>query len=80
MDPPYMVSDNYYYEKQNKQYENVYEFFALNNNVKFEARIYFILAMNWIVKLLFRNHKIIYEYSKIYQITKKETIHGFLEW
>jgi site-specific DNA-adenine methylase len=80
-DPPYLMSCNEYYDTTGSNTnQNIYEFFAMNDNVKFECTIYFILGMNWIVDLLFRNHKIVHKYEKKYELSKKKVMHCLYEW
>jgi hypothetical protein len=81
-DPPYMFSDNSFYDMDSatRYKENVYEYFAINNDVKFNADIYFMLELNWIIKLLFKSHDIILECDKRYDISKRKTTHGLIKF
>jgi hypothetical protein len=70
-------------EKINKQdgnnkYQNVYEFFA--EGKKYNSTIYFILEDMWIIKLLFRNSKVIHSIDKIYALSKKKTKHMLIKY
>lgn len=79
-DPPYIQSCNGYYEMNGSTIKtNVYEYFFENQDIKYQAGIYFILEKNWIISLLFkgRTH---YLYDKKYEATKRKTVHMFIEW
>jgi len=72
MDPPYLQTCNDFYLNKDV---NIYEY-LYNNDIKNEkARIYLILENMWIINLLFKRNKIIDEYSKTYQTSKKKTSH-----
>jgi hypothetical protein len=77
LDPPYLLSDNTYYDlsKDERRNFNIYQYIFNNNDRKFKADIYFILEYNWIISLLFKEHILIKEYGKTYDITKRKTIH-----
>ena len=74
IDPPYLASCNDYY---NNKDVNIYDWiyhnkpFLLNSNNK----ILFILENVWIIKLLLSDFKILLEYDKQYQTSKKKTTH-----
>ena len=75
-DPPYILSDNTFYSNCYVN-ANVYEYFFYNPLSNFKCRIIFILELNFIIKLLFKDFiKTIY--SKTYQLTKKITEHCFI--
>jgi site-specific DNA-adenine methylase len=79
-DPPYLESFNGYYEFKKQGTVNVYEFFGNHDELKFNSKIYFVLESNWIIKLLFKNHSFVYEYSKVYELSKKKTTHCLIKW
>lgn len=79
-DPPYLESCNGYYDLERQANKNVYQFFAENDDNKFNSKIYFILEPNWIIKLLFKNHNFIFEYAKRYSLSKKITSHSLIQW
>lgn len=72
LDPPYMRSCNDMY---NDPSVAIYEYFYDNNVNEEEANIILILENMWIIKLLFRTNKILFEYDKQYHVTKKITTH-----
>ena len=79
-DPPYIQSCNGYYEMgSNTIKSNVYEYFADNINISYQASVYFILEKNWIINLLFKGKKSQY-YDKKYEASKRKTTHMFIEW
>lgn len=71
-DPPYLVSYNSFYEDKTL---NVYEYFFNNDIENFKSKIILILEDIWIIKLLFKNKKILSIYGKKYEITKTKTNH-----
>lgn len=75
-DPPYLISHNSFYENVKKTTgENIYEYFSKIELKEIKPKVYFILEQNWITNLLFKNwYK--KEYYKLYQISKKNTIHS----
>jgi hypothetical protein len=74
LDPPYLVSFNDYY---NNKDVNIYEWVYNNKSLLLNSKnkIIFILEHMWIIKLLLQDFKILFEYNKTYQITKKKTTH-----
>jgi len=72
LDPPYISSCNSFYMSPEL---NIYEYINLNNIKNEKAKIYLILENIWIIKLLFQNNKILMEYNKKYEISKKKTTH-----
>lgn len=72
LDPPYINSCNDFYIIKNM---NIYEYLCENNIKKEKARIILILENIWIVKLLFKNNKIIHEYQKKYEMKHRKTTH-----
>ncbi len=74
MDPPYLMSFNDFYIK-NVGFQNVYEYFSKSPD--FSCDIYFIVELNWIIKLLFKNCKII-EYNKHYEMSHKYVTHALI--
>lgn len=73
MDPPYLMTCNDFYHEKDV---NIYQY-LLNNDINNEkAFICLILEDMWIMKLLFPEVKYnIVRYNKLYQTTKKKTIH-----
>ena len=71
LDPPYINSCNAFYKTPKI---NIYEYLFENDILTFKAEVMLILENTWIIQLLFKN-KIMYDYSKKYQITKKQTSH-----
>lgn len=79
-DPPYIHSCNGYYEMSgNSIPTNVYEYFFENQNVTYQAGIYFILEKNWIISLLFHG-RVQHHYNKQYGGSKRKTVHILIEW
>ena len=72
MDPPYISTTNDYYYDHNM---NIYEYLNNNNISKENAKIYLILENIWIIKLLFQNKFILFEYHKMYVASHKKTTH-----
>ena len=72
LDPPYMFSCNRSYEKQDC---SIYEYLCYNNISNNKAKIYLLLEDIWIIRLLFQNNKILYQYDKKYETSKKKTKH-----
>ena len=73
IDPPYLCSNNSYYDNVNDTDYNIYEFFYYKqNDIKF--KFCFIINKNWIVNIIFKNFNKI-EYDKKYQTTKKTVVH-----
>ena len=72
MDPPYISTTNDFYLDHNM---NIYEYLCNNNITKEKAKIYLILENIWIIKLLFQNNYILFEYDKQFQMSKKQTTH-----
>jgi 16S rRNA G966 N2-methylase RsmD len=72
LDPPYLELCNDFYSS--KYNVNIYEWIYYNNIPYHNATYCLILEKMWIIDLLFKNmYKI--EYDKIYQKSKKKTIH-----
>lgn len=72
LDPPYISCCNDFYINSNM---NIYEYLCKNNINKEQAKIYLILENIWIIKLLFQTNKILFEYNKTYEMSKKKTTH-----
>ena len=72
IDPPYVMSCNDHYVEKNL---NVYEYFSNNKIEIFKSKIYLILEDHWILRLIFKNNKILLKYAKQYQINHKQTHH-----
>ena len=72
LDPPYLATCNDFYFDSSV---NIYEYLSLNDINKESAKIYLVLENIWIMKLLFRYNKILLEYDKLYQTSKKKTTH-----
>ena len=71
LDPPYLQLCNDFYLDSSI---NIYEYLNKNNINNMKSFIVLVLEDNWIIKLLFQNHNIIY-YNKLYQTSKKQTQH-----
>ena len=72
MDPPYVsTTTNFYYDYN----MNIYEYLYNNNISNQKAKIYLILENIWIIKLLFQNNFILFEYDKQYTQSRKKTTH-----
>lgn len=72
MDPPYVsTTTNFYYDYN----MNIYEYLYNNNITNEKAKIYLILENIWIIKLLFHNNFILFEYDKQYTQSRKKTTH-----
>jgi site-specific DNA-adenine methylase len=75
LDPPYMETNNQWYNSGTTIGNfNIYEYLAKNSIGKEKASIYLILENMWITKLLFKDY-IIDEYNKLYQTSKRKTVH-----
>jgi hypothetical protein len=72
LDPPYISTCNDFYYDHNM---NIYEYLYHNNITNENAKIYLILENIWIIKLLFQNNFILFEYDKTYEASKKKTTH-----
>ena len=74
LDPPYLASFNDFY---NNKDVNIYEWVYNNKSLLLDSKnkIIFILENMWIIKLLLKNFKILFEYNKTYEATKKKTTH-----
>lgn len=72
LDPPYIFSCNRNYNVQDC---SVYEYFFNNPISNNQANIYLILEDIWIIRLLFQNQKILLQYDKKYEVSKKKTKH-----
>lgn len=73
LDPPYLLSEITFY--QNSSGIKIYEHLAENDIKKEKAKIYLIVELTWIMKLLFKN-TLIYQYPKKYENKHTKTIHG----
>lgn len=72
LDPPYVQTCNSFYCDQNM---NIYEYLYNNNINNYKCNIVLILENIWINKLLFQENKILFEYNKTYESSKKKTTH-----
>lgn len=72
-DPPYLDACNEFYS--DKRSVNVYEYFHKNQISKQKSKICFILEKMWIVNILFGKTYEKITYDKLYQSTKRKTIH-----
>lgn len=75
-DPPYINTCNDFYIEKNL---NIYQYLYDNKIESFQSRIYLILEDIWLIRLLFMNNKILFQYDKTYGISKKETKHILIE-
>ena len=71
LDPPYVQLNNDFYLESDT---NIYEYLYNNNINNMKSFIILVLEDNWIIKLLFKDHKFI-TYDKLYQASKKQTKH-----
>jgi len=71
LDPPYVQANNDFYLESDT---NIYEYLHNNNINNMTSSIILCLEDNWIIKLLFKNHKFI-TYDKLYQRSRKQTKH-----
>ena len=74
LDPPYLASCNDFY---NCKDVNIYEWVFNNKSVLIDSKnkILFILENIWVIKLLLKDFKILFEYEKYYDISHKKTTH-----
>ena len=72
MDPPYISTTTNFYFDYNM---NIYEYLYNNNISKDKAKVYLILENIWIIKLLFQNNFLLFEYDKTYTQSRKKTTH-----
>ena len=72
LDPPYISTCNDFYLDHNM---NIYEHLFKNDIKNEKAKIYLILEDIWIIRLLFQHNKILHEYAKTYETSKKKTTH-----
>lgn len=74
LDPPYLASCNDFYNNSDC---NIYEWVFNNKATLLDTKnkIIFILENMWIIKLLLRDFKILFEYDKHYDLSKKKTTH-----
>jgi len=77
LDPPYLFSENGYYDLTENKTTNIYEYCAKYDLKQMKSYIILILNINWINRLIFRDYGII-EYDKKYETTKKKLIHGII--
>ena len=54
---------------------NIYEYFSNNKIESFKSHIYLILEHVWIIKVLYKDSKILSTYGKKYEVSKKNTEH-----
>lgn len=71
-DPPYMQTCNDFYLEKTL---NIYEYFSKHKMEDFKSNIYFILEDTWIIRMLFKNNRIMTIYDKRYDISNKKTSH-----
>jgi hypothetical protein len=74
LDPPYLACCNDFY---NNKDVNIYEWVFNNKALLLNSgnKILFILENMWIIKLLLQDFKILFEYDKSYELSKKKTTH-----
>jgi len=70
--PPYINVDNSFYIDPTL---NIYQYFHDNPIENYKSHIYLVLESIWIIKLLFIKNKILLEYNKKYEVSKKQTSH-----
>lgn len=74
LDPPYLASCNDFYNNKDC---NIYEWVCDNKELLLNSKnkILFILENMWIIKLLLKDFKILFEYDKYYDLSYKKTTH-----
>lgn len=72
IDPPYMQTCNDFYLEKTL---NIYEYFSKLKMEDFKSDIYFILEDTWIIRMLFKNNRILTSYDKRYEVSNKKTSH-----
>lgn len=74
IDPPYLASCNDFY---NNTDVNIYEWVFNNSGLLLDSKnkIIFVLERIWIITLLLKAFKILFEYDKHYDISHKNTTH-----
>lgn len=65
LDPPYLLSENSWYNFDKDIPMNIYEYISKNDTKKLKSTILFILAKNWIIDLIFNKYHMI-SYEKNY--------------
>lgn len=78
IDPPYIDTCNQFYDYGKSKGINIYEYLYYNDINDWKCNPVLVLEKNWIIALLFQNHKIV-EYDKSYQTTKKKTTHFLIK-
>jgi hypothetical protein len=77
LDPPYIAScNNFYPQDTGENIENIYKKLYHYNLKNFKIKIISCHENNWLFKILFYDY--LYgetEYKKLYQNTKKNTVH-----
>ena len=78
IDPPYIKSDNSFYNKQgrNTYDDNVYKYFEKNKITTFNSKIFVILELIAENNEIFGEDNIIETYDKEYKLSKKKTKHA----
>lgn len=76
-DPPYINSCNDFYIEKTL---NVYQYFFDNKIETFQSKIYLILEDIWLIRMLFANNKILFQYDKRYLVSKKQTKHIIISY
>lgn len=74
LDPPYLASCNDFY---NNKDINVYEWIVSNEDLLLNSKnkIIFILENIWIIGMLLKKFKVLFEYDKQYSLSHKKTTH-----
>jgi hypothetical protein len=74
LDPPYLASCNDFY---NNKDINVYEWIMDNDDLLLNSKnkIVFVLENIWIIRMLLKRFKVMFEYDKKYELSKKKTTH-----
>ena len=74
LDPPYLESCNDFY---NNEGSNIYDWVVNNKLLLLNSKnkIMFILQNMWIIKLLLKDFKVMFEYKKTYSLGHNKTTH-----
>jgi site-specific DNA-adenine methylase len=72
LDPPYIILCNEMYANSDV---NIYQYLYNNKIENMKCKMLLCLESIWIIKLLFQNNKILEEYNKTYEMSKRKTQH-----
>jgi len=79
LDPPYLLSDNSYFDCPTHKKMSIYEYLYNKNINTMLCKVIIVVEINWIINLLFDNipNKIIY--FLLYLMVKKKTLHTLIQ-